>query len=115
MQDCIDNCGYGHATQGAIKTLWGHLDKFAFECDIIDKMYSRFETQKIPSGIKVLKPDELDTIWYKPMDLSEYKKVHVIGDIHGCYTALKEYFDTNGGFKSDEYYIFTGDYIDRGI
>ena len=83
--------------------------------EVIDKMYSRFETQQIPAGIKVLKPDELDTIWYRPMDLSAYKKIHVLGDIHGCYTALKEYIDTNGGFKSDEFYIFTGDYVDRGI
>ena len=22
MQDCIDNCGYGYSTQGAIKNLW---------------------------------------------------------------------------------------------
>lgn len=81
----------------------------------IDKMYSRFETQQIPAGIKVLKSDELDTIWYRSMDLSKYNKIHVIGDIHGCYTALKEYIDGNGGFKSDEFYIFTGDYVDRGI
>lgn len=44
MQDCIDNCGYGYSTQGAIKNLWGHLDRFAFECDIIDKMYSSITT-----------------------------------------------------------------------
>lgn len=81
--------------------------------EVIDKMYSRFATQQIPSGIKVLRPEELDTIWYKPFDLSEYKKVHVIGDIHGCYTALKEYLED--GIKEDEYYIFLGDYIDRGI
>lgn len=37
------------------------------------------------------------------------------GDIHGCYTALKEYLDSVGGIKEDEYYIFCGDYIDRGI
>lgn len=83
--------------------------------EVIDKMYSRFESQQIPAGIKVLKPDELDTIWYRPMDLSAYKKVHIIGDIHGCYTALKEYLDSNGGFNSDEFFVFTGDYIDRGI
>lgn len=82
---------------------------------VIDKMYSRFQTQKIPSGITVIRPDELDKIWLKPIDLSEYKKVHHIGDIHGCYTALKEYFDNDGGLKDDEFYIFTGDYIDRGI
>ena len=83
--------------------------------EVIDKFYSRFENQNIPAGIKVLKPDELDTIWYHPMDLSSYKKIHVIGDIHGCYTALKEYIERTGGLKSDEMYIFCGDYIDRGI
>ena len=81
--------------------------------EAIDKMYARFATQQIPSGIKVLKPEELDTIWYKPFDLSKYKKIHVIGDIHGCCTALKEYL--KDGIKEDEYYVFTGDYIDRGI
>jgi predicted kinase len=83
--------------------------------EVIDKMYSRFATQKIPSGITVLKPDELNQIWLKPIDLSEYNKIHHIGDIHGCYTALKEYIDSSGGIKDDEFYIFTGDYIDRGI
>lgn len=83
--------------------------------EAIDKMYSRFATQKIPSGIKVIKPNELDKIWLKLFDLSDYKKIHHIGDIHGCYTALKKYFDDNGGIKDDEFYIFTGDYVDRGI
>ena len=81
----------------------------------IDKMYARFQTQKIPSGITVIKPDELDKIWLKKIDLSSYKKVHHIGDIHGCYTALNQYFDGEGGFKDDEFYIFCGDFIDRGL
>lgn len=83
--------------------------------EAIDKMYSRFQTQKIPSGITVIKPDELDRIWMRKIDLSAYKKVHHIGDIHGCYTALREYFDSNGGLKDDEFYIFCGDFIDRGL
>lgn len=83
--------------------------------EVIDKMYSRFATQKIPSGIKVNRPDELDSVFMKPIDLSGYTRIHHIGDIHGCYTALKKYFDENGGIKDDEFYIFTGDYIDRGI
>lgn len=83
--------------------------------ETIDKMYARFQTQKIPSGITVIKPDELSRIWMKPLDVSEYKKVHHIGDIHGCYTALKEYFDREGGVKDDELYIFCGDFIDRGL
>ena len=83
--------------------------------EVIDKMYSRFATQKIPSGIKVIKPDELDSIWMKMFDLSEYKKIHHIGDIHGCNTALQKYLSDNGGIKDDEFFIFTGDYIDRGL
>ena len=81
--------------------------------ETIDRMYSRFATQKIPAGIKALKPDELDKIWFKPIDLSQYKRIHHIGDIHGCYTVLMQYFED--GFKDDEFYIFHGDYIDRGI
>ena len=83
--------------------------------EAIDKMYSRFATQKIPSGIKVIKPEELDTIWMRMIDLSEYKKIHHIGDIHGCNTVLQKYLSDNGGMKDDEFYIFTGDYIDRGL
>ena len=65
MQDCIDNCGKGYSTQGAIKTLWGHLDNFAFECDIINKMYSQLvsappipETTRIP-----FTPEQVEQLW----------------------------------------------------
>lgn len=44
MQDCIDNCGCQYSTQWAIKNLFGHLDRFAFEIDVIDKMYSQITT-----------------------------------------------------------------------
>lgn len=81
--------------------------------EAIDKIYARFATQKIPSGIVPLKPDELDRIWFKQVDLSQYKKIHHIGDIHGCYTVLKKYL--KDGLKPDEMYIFCGDYIDRGL
>ena len=80
----------------------------------IDKMYSRFATQKIPSGITVIRPDELDRVFLHKIDLSEYENVHVIGDIHGCATALFEYV-TADTINERDFYIFTGDYIDRGI
>lgn len=79
----------------------------------IDLYYSRFATQKIPSGIKVITRDDFEKETdYRSVDLSEYNKVCVIGDIHGCYTVLNELIDE---IKDDTYYIFTGDYIDRGI
>ena len=81
--------------------------------EVIEKMYARFETQAIPAGVTVIQPDELDKIWYKPSDYSHYKKIHHIGDIHGCYTVLQEYL--KDGFKDNELYIFCGDYIDRGL
>lgn len=68
--------------------------------EVIEKMYARFETQSIPAGVTVIQPDELDKIWYKPSDFSHYKRIHHIGDIHGCYTVLKEYL--KDGFKDDE-------------
>lgn len=82
--------------------------------EVIYLYYSRFATQKIPSGIKIIKRDELiDEIAYNPIDLSSYKQVLVIGDIHGCYTALSTLL--KDGIKEDTYYIFCGDYLDRGI
>lgn len=95
------------------KTRNKQRDKFKWVPDeAIDKMYSRFATQKVPSGIAVLKPDELHKILYHANDLNGYKKIHIIGDVHGCYTCLKEYL---GEMKDDEFYLFCGDYIDRGI
>lgn len=81
---------------------------------VIDRMYSRFATQKIPSGVKVIGPDELNTIWISPLDFSGYKRIHHIGDIHGCNSVLQKYLSDNGGIREDEMYIFAGDYIDRG-
>ena len=45
--------------------------------------------------------------------MSKYEKIVHIGDIHGCYTALMEYF--KNGLNDNYMYIFIGDYIDRGI
>lgn len=83
---------------------------------VIDKMYARFATQKIPAGIKVLTRDNaIAEISYKKSNLDQYKAVHVIGDIHGCNTCLQQYLSDIGGIQCDEMYIFCGDYIDRGL
>lgn len=65
MQDCIDNCGCTYSTQGAIKNLWGHLDRFAFECDIIDKMYSQLTTSPmVPDTNRMpFTEEEIQALW----------------------------------------------------
>lgn len=78
---------------------------------VIDRMYERF-IQPIPKWIKVIKPEEVDdAIQLKPLDFNKWNKIHHIGDIHGSLDCLKEYL---GEIKDDEYYIFCGDYCDRG-
>lgn len=71
--------------------------------EAIDKMYARFRTQKIPSGIKVLKPEQLNDIWIKKFDMSSYEKIVFVGDDHGCMYPLSKYIRTAYfGFDYDE-------------
>mgnify|MGYP003369129873 FL=1 len=87
---------------------------------VIERQYARFATQKIPKRITVIpfttKEDTaqrvMDVIEIKPIDLSKYKAVVHVGDIHGCATVLKEAIPE---IDPDTFYIFCGDYIDRGI
>ncbi len=65
MQDCIDSCGCGYSTQGAIKNLWGHLDRFALELDIITKRCSDLLTSDpIPETTKeIFTDEEVSRLW----------------------------------------------------
>ena len=36
--------GKGYSTQGAIKNLWGYLDRFALELDVVSRCYSELLT-----------------------------------------------------------------------
>lgn len=82
---------------------------------VIDKMYSRLRTQGKTSGwVKLNKETFPEEIEVKLFDLNVYKKIHIFGDIHGCYEPLKKYFEDNP-YSQDEMYIFCGDYIDRGV
>lgn len=49
------------------------------------------------------------------VDASQYKKVVVIGDVHGHYESLLEILDSHGGINNRKnLYVFSGDLIDRG-
>ena len=65
MQECIDKCGRGASTQGAIKNLWNHLDKFALEMDIITRRYSDLLTSTAapPTSRTPFTDQEIKTLW----------------------------------------------------
>ncbi len=65
MQDCIDGCGKGYSTQGAIKNLFGQLDKLALELDIITRTYSTLITSdSIPETSKIpFTDEEVNALW----------------------------------------------------
>lgn len=80
--------------------------------DAIDNMYSRFTTQKIPSWIKVIKPDDIRELKWRAINVSdEYKEVVHIWDIHWCYETLMSALPN--GIEKDKFYIFLGDYFER--
>ncbi|MDR2045203.1 MAG: tyrosine-type recombinase/integrase [Clostridium sp.] len=65
MQEVIDNCGFGYSTQSAIKNLFGHLDRFALELDIVTRCYSDLLTSEpIPeTSKKPFTDDEIERLW----------------------------------------------------
>lgn len=112
---CVDFTGVPLETclvQNKLRPEWKWVPEEA-----IRNIYARFATQKIPSGVEVIQPSEFERLYEAPYDLSGYKKVVVVGDIHGCFETLTQYEDfANGGdsLKDDTAYIFCGDYFDRG-
>lgn len=79
------------------------------------RMYDNMQRSRLPDWLKVVEPEQFPhAIAVTPQDVSQYKAVHHIGDIQGCFTPLREYFDAHG-IQDDELYVFVGDYLDRGI
>ena len=82
--------------------------------EVIEKMAEKKE--ELPKSIKQIQSDELrnflDSV-YMPIILDNYNKIHIIGDIHGCYSALEETF--KDADEDNDAFIFVGDYFDRGI
>lgn len=83
--------------------------------EVIERMQKRLEDNLyLPLDITVIDPEEgAKKLLMTPIDLSLYKRINIIGDIHGCFSVLKKYL--NGELKEDEFYIFLGDYLDRGL
>lgn len=99
--------------------------------EVIEKMYARFATQEKTSGwVDVPRNEFWETFTNKCFDFNEYKDIHIIGDIHGCFEPLKEYIlkmtytemqdditpkNLYQFLNCEDAYIFVGDFLDRGL
>lgn len=66
MQKCINECPRGYQSKAAIQVLFKHLDEFAFEMDIINKMYSQLVVinESVPASTrKPFSEGEIDLLW----------------------------------------------------
>ena len=66
MQECVGNCGKGYGTQGTIKNLFYHLDRFALELEIITRNFSDLVTTESAPDESSRKPftdEEVARLW----------------------------------------------------
>lgn len=87
--------------------------------EVLVRMHEKLEEEKgsYPKWINIIdKPKFLNMFknGFEPFDYNKYKRIHIFGDIHGCMDPLKKYF-LKFPIVSDELFIFTGDYLDRGL
>ena len=79
---------------------------------ILEAIAHSLERDKVPKKYQILAPKDWKNSLYKLNNLNAYKKIHHIGDIQGCFSVLNKAINK---LKKDEFYIFLGDYIDRGL
>ncbi len=66
MQRCIDTCACGVSSQSAIRNLFRHLDRYAYDADLIDRRRSELLTVQKGGVIKHRKPisvGHINTLW----------------------------------------------------
>lgn len=79
----------------------------------LESFYQRTDGIKLNNQYTIVYPDEFeDYISWRVDNVDNYDKLQVIGDIHSCGSALEELMKS---YDENTYYVFTGDYFDRGI
>lgn len=134
-----------HADKASINSYKQLVDKYRYRLNIVDfseiPLEECLKRNQQREGYKFVPEEVITRMWYACEDKTvlkkayklltpsealsiiksdlapvkcECEKVVIFGDIHGCYTPLKTYFEKNP-FNDNYCYIFTGDYLDRGL
>ena len=78
--------------------------------------YQKIDDRRIIFSRENYQEQIQDFLHVKKRDLSSYNEIVFIGDLQGCLQPIK---NSNSpladGLKKDNYYIFVGDYFDRGL
>lgn len=86
--------------------------------EVVEKQINQMLVKKMPSWVTEVVPAIKIAKVLNPVvkDLSNYNAIVHVGDIHGCYSELKQFlFDCGHPNENpDRFYIFTGDLVDRG-
>ena len=85
--------------------------------DVIRNMAKAIQSDiEVSKKFTVLsRENALSKLKEKPVRVADdFEKVVFIGDIHGCWEPLRTYFEDRP-MSSKNLYVFTGDYIDRGV
>ena len=83
----------------------------------VKNIYHRLEYMQVPSWVKLIKPDDFKQYENILYNFDQYDKINIIGDVHSCYTELKQLVEDQMGIdfnNEKEFTIFLGDYFDRG-
>ena len=83
----------------------------------IKNIYERCKTLEIPNKYEVISSEDGEFQKWKEekeklYDFSEYPKINIFGDIHGCFDELMA-LRNQMGITENDYNIFAGDYFDR--
>ena len=79
---------------------------------VIHRMHKMIKTTTLPKFCKKINSiDEINNYFTVHLT-NRYERVRIIGDIHGCYTALQQAITP---WDEKTLYIFCGDYLERGI
>lgn len=79
---------------------------------VIHRMHKMIKTTTLPKFCrKINSIDEINN-YFTVNVTNRYERVRIIGDIHGCYTALQQAITP---WDEKTLYIFCGDYLERGI